>query len=239
MAKLPIPTKVSELKTFLGLVNYYAKFLPDLATRLAPLYKLLKQDEPWHWSNEQETAFQDVKTSLLSPQILAHFDDTKPIIMACDASPFGVGAILSQILADGSEHPVAYTSRSLSPAEKNYSHLYKEALAIIFGIGKFHQYICGRKFTLYTDHKPLIHIFNESKSVPAMASARLQRWALTLSAYTYTIKYKSGKQQGNADALSRFPLADVPTSVPTPAETIAVLEHLSTIPLTTAKINRA
>ena len=236
VAKLPTPTKVSELKTFLGLVNYYAKFLPDLATRLAPLYKLLKQDEPWHWSNEQETAFQDVKTSLLSPQILAHFDDTKPIIMACDASPFGVGAILSHILADGSEHPVAYASRSLSPAERNYSHLDKEALAIIFGIGKFHQYICGRKFTLYTDHKPLIHIFNESKSVPAMASARLQRWALTLSAYTYTIKYKSGKQQGNADALSRFPLADVPTSVPTPAETIAVLEHLSTIPLTTAKI---
>ena len=236
MAKLPTPSKVSELKTFLGLVNYYAKFLPDLATRLTPLYKLLKQDEPWHWSSEQETAFQDVKTSLLSPQILAHFDDTKPIIMACDASPFGVGAILSQILADGSEHPVAYASRSLSPAERNYSHLDKEALAIIFGIGKFHQYICGRKFTLYTDHKPLIHIFNESKSVPAMASARLQRWALTLSAYTYTIKYKSGKQQGNADALSRFPLADVPTSVPTPAETIAVLEHLSTISLTTAKI---
>ena len=86
------------------------------------------------------------------------------------------------------------------------------------------------------DHKPLIHIFNESKSVPAMASARLQRWALTLSACTYTNKYKSGKQQGNADALSRFPLADVPTSVLTPAETIAVLEHLSTIPLTTAKI---
>ena len=153
-----------------------------------------------------------------------------------DTSPFSIGAILSQILADGSEHPVAYASRSLSPAKRNYSHLDKEALAIIFGIGKFHQYICGRKFTLYTDHKPLIHIFNESKSVPAMASARLQRWALTLSAYTYTIKYKSGKQQGNADALSRFPLTDVPTSVPTPAETITVLEHLSTILLTTAKI---
>ena len=236
VANLPTPSKVSELKTFLGLVNYYAKFLPDLATRLAPLYKLLKQDEAWHWSSEQEAAFQDVKTSLLSPQILAHFDDSKPIIMACDASPFGVGAILSHILPDGSEHPVAYASGSLSPAERNYSHLDKEALAIIFGIKKFHQYICGRKFTLYTDHKPLIHIFNESKSVPAMASARLQRWALTLSAYTYTIKYKSGKQQGNADALSRFPLADFPTSVPTPAETIAVIEHLSTIPLTATKI---
>ena len=131
---------------------------------------------------------------------------------------------------------MAYASRSLSPAEQNYSHLDKEALAIIFGMGKFHQYTYGRKFILYTDHKPLIHIFNESKSVPVMASARLQRWALTLSAYSYTIKYKLGKQQGNADALSRFPLADM--SVPTPAETIAVMEQLSTIPLTAAKIKQ-
>ena len=98
---------------------------------------------------------------LRNHQILAHFDDTKPIVMACDASPFGVGAILLQIQADESEHPVAYASRSLSPVEQNYSHLDKEALAIIFGVGKFHQYICGRKFTLYTDHKPLIHIFNQ------------------------------------------------------------------------------
>ena len=183
VSELPAPSKVSELKTFLGLVNYYARFIPDLAARLAPLYKLLKHNEPWHWSTEQETAFHDVKKSLMTPQILAHFDDTKPIVMACDASPFGVGAVLSQIVDDGLEHPVAYASRSLSPAEHNYSHLDKEALAIIFGVTKFHQYLCGRTFTLYSDHKPLIHIFSESKSIPVMASARLQRWALTLSAY--------------------------------------------------------
>ena len=97
----------------------------------------MKHEEPWNWSIEQETAFQDVKKLLLSSQILAHFDDTKPIVMACDASPFGVGAILSQIQSDESEHPVAYASRLLSPAEQNYSHLDKEALAIIFGVGKF------------------------------------------------------------------------------------------------------
>ena len=114
--------------------------------------------------------------------------------MACDASPFGVGAILSQIQADGSEHPVAYASRSLNPAEQNYSQLDKEALAITFSVGKFHPYIYGRKFILYTDHKRLIHIFNECKSIPVMASARLQRWALTLSPYSYAIKYKSGRQ---------------------------------------------
>ena len=140
-----------------------------------------------------------MKQSLSSPNLLVHFDDQKPIVVACDASPFDIGAVLSQILEDGTEHPVAYTSRSLSPAEKRYSQLDKEALAIVFGVAKFHRYIFGRKFLLYSDHKPLIHIFGESKSVPVMASARLQRWALTLSSYTYSIKFKSGKTQGNAD----------------------------------------
>ena len=134
VSKIPSPSKVSELKTFLGLVNYYAKFLPDVATRLAPLYKLLKHEEPWKWSTEQEKAFQDVKETLLSPETLSHFDDTKPIIIACDASPFGVRAVLSQIFNDGLEHQVAYASRSLSPAERNYSHLDKEALAIVYGV---------------------------------------------------------------------------------------------------------
>ena len=109
-------------------------------------------------------------------------------------------------------------------------------MAIIFGVTKFHQHVYGQEFTLYTDHKPLIHLFNESQSVPVMASARLQRWALTLSAYNYTIKYKSGKQQGYVDALSRFPLPDSPASTPTPAETVTEIEHLSTIPLTASKI---
>ena len=109
-------------------------------------------------------------------------------------------------------------------------------MAIIFEVTKFHQYVYGQEFMLYTDHKPLIHLFNESKSVPVMASARLQRWALTLNAYNYTIKYKSGKQQGNVDTLSRFPLPDSPASIPTPAETVAVIEHLLIIPLTTSKI---
>jgi len=179
-----------------------------------------------------------VKNLLLTPQVLAHFDDSKPIVLSCDASPFGVGAVLSQILDDGLEHPVAFASRSLSKAERNYAHIDKEALAIIFGIGKFHQYISGRHFTLFTDHKPLIHIFNESKSVPVMASARLQRWALTLGAYHYAIKFKSGSKQGNADTLSRFPLPEHPHSVPVPPETVAVMEHLSQIPLTAAKLRQ-
>ena len=170
--------------------------------------------------------------------MLAHFDDQKPIVLACDVSPFGIGAVLSHILDDVTECPIAYASRSLSPAEKGYSQLDKEALAIVFGVCKFHCYLYGRRFLLYSDHKPLIHIFGESKSVPVMVSARLQKWALTLSSYAYTIKYKSGNNQGNADALSRMPLPEFPVTTPVSAETITSTESVSSIPLTAAKVKQ-
>ena len=99
---------------------YYARFLPDLATKLAPLYQLLQKDKQWEWSDQWEQPFQEVKWLLSSPNMLVHFDDQKPIVLACDASPFGKGAVLSHILEDGCEHPVAYASRSLSPAQRRY-----------------------------------------------------------------------------------------------------------------------
>ena len=103
-----------------------------------------------------------------------------------------MGAVLSHVMEDGSERPIAYASRSLSVSERNYSHLDKEALAIVFGVKHFHQYVYGRPFVIHSDHKPLIYIFDEKKSVPLMASARTQKWALTLGAYSYQIRYKAG-----------------------------------------------
>ena len=116
---------------------------------------MLQKDKQWEWSDEQEQSFQEVKRSLSSSTLLVHFDDQKPIVLACDASLFGIGVVLSHILDDGTELPIAYASRSLSPAEKGYSQLDKEALAIVFGVCKFHYYLYGR-FLLYSDHKPLI-----------------------------------------------------------------------------------
>ena len=147
----PAPRDVSELKSFLGMVNYYGKFLPNIATLLAPLYRLLRKETAWQWGKEQRHAFEEVKKLLKSPNLLIHFDGDKPLVLACDASPYGVGAVLSHHLEDGTEKPIAFVSRTLAPVEKNYSHLDKEALVIIFGIKHFHQYIYC---LLYTSPSP-------------------------------------------------------------------------------------
>lgn len=126
-------------------------------------------------------------------------------------------------MEDGSMKPIAYASRSLNPAEKRYSQLDKEGLAIVVGVKKFHHYLFGRKFTICSNHKPLQHLFSESRPIPQMASARIQHWALTLSAYDYNIVYRPGTEMANADLLSRLPLLEAPASVPLPGETIPFL----------------
>ena len=106
----------------------------------------------------------------------------------------------------------------------------------MFGVKKFHNYLFGRIFTLISDHKPLKHILGETQPVPTLASARLQRWALILGAYSYTIKYKPGQQNSNADALSRLPLSDGPKEIPVPGETILLIENLKETPVTFKQI---
>lgn len=166
---VPIPQDLSQLKSFLGLVNYYGKFLPHLSSTLAPLYKLLSKGQVWHWGREQEEAFCIAKSQLTSETLLVHFDPTLQLALSCDASPYGLGAVLSHVYEDGSDKPIAYASRSLAPAEKKYSQLEKEGLAIVFGVRKFHQYLYGWKFVVHSDHKPLQFLFKEDKPL-------LQSW---------------------------------------------------------------
>ena len=147
-----------------------------------------------------------LKNTLSSSKLLVHYDPGKELIMACAASLYGLGVVLSHRMHDGSERPVAYASKMLSPAERNYSHLQKEALAVVYGVKKFHQYCYGRHFEIKSDHKPLEGIFGEHKPIPSLAAARLQRWALILSAYDYELKYRKGAEMSNADGLSRLPL---------------------------------
>ena len=168
----PTPTSVSELKSFLGLVNYYSKFLPDLASTLAPLYSLLQKK--WVWKKPQEDAFRAVNKLLRSSRVLLHFNEKLPLILACDASPYGLGAVLLHRMPDGTDRPIGFVSRTLSVTEERYSQLDKEALAII------------------------------------PASGHIQRWALILGAYRYTIQHQIGKDNVIADAMSRLPIGNTP-----------------------------
>ena len=204
----PQPSSVPELRSFLGLVHYYGKFMPNLATLLNPLNLLLKDGAEWVWTEECSQAVKEAKQLLSSAPVLAHYDPALPIKMAGDASAYGIGAVISHVYSDGSERPISFASRTLSPSEQNYSQIEKEALSLIYGIKKFHAYLYGRRFTLVTDHKPLLTVLGPKKGIPPMAAARLQRWALLLSAYDYAIEFKPTQQHGNADGLSRLPLGD-------------------------------
>ena len=235
---MPRPTDVKQLQAYLGMLQYYSRFLPHLSTVLAPLHTLLQKGIQWEWKKEQEKAWLESKRMLESPRLLVHFDSEKELMLTCDASSYGVAAVLSHRMSDGSEKPIAYASRTMNAAEKNYSQIEKEALAIVFGVKKFHQYLYGKRFEIQTDHKPLLGLFKENKQIPTMSAARIQRWALTLSAYEYTIVFKQGEKNGNADGLSRLPRPVTVDEQPEPAETILLLEHMETMPITAQHIKQ-
>ena len=130
-------------------MNFYGKFLPNLSSVLAPLHKLLLKGAKWHWGAQQTEAFNKVKFILASTELLVQFDPGKDLLISCDASPCGIGAVLAHKMIDRTERPIMYASRSLATAEGRYSQLDKKSLAIIFAVKKFHQYIYGRKFTIY------------------------------------------------------------------------------------------
>ena len=204
--KMQPPTNVSTLKAFLGSVQFYAKFMPsNLATLAEPLYRLTKKHIQWDWQPEQQQAFEMLKGHLSSNNVLAHFDKRMPIGISCDASNVGIGAVLFHRYPDGSERPIANVSKTLTDCQRNYSQIQKEALAIIFGLKKFYQFVYGRKFILVTDHRPLLAIFGPNKETPALAANRLARWALLLHQFDYTIEYRTTAKHANADALSRLP----------------------------------
>ena len=193
---------------------------------MAPLHCLLRKQLKWNWGKEQETSFIEAKKLLTSSHLLVHFDPEKDLVLTCDASPYGIGAVLAHYWNDGTERPIYFASRSLATAEKKYSQLDKEGLAIIYGVKKFHQFLYGRPFVIKSDHKPLKYIFAHDRPVPQLASARLQRWALILGAYNYRLQYRPGSQLSHADGLSRLPLPEVPTEIPLPGDTILLMERL-------------
>ena len=238
IVRAPIPRNVSQLRSFLGLVNYYGKFIPNLSSLLRPLNELLTSQAAWRWSGSCNKAFMEAKQQIASAKVLTHYDPKLPITLAADASAYGIGAVISHRMPDGTERPIAFASRTLTSSEKNYAQLEKEALSLVYGVKKFHQYLYGRKFTLLTDHQPLTTIFNPKKGIPPLTAARLQRWALLLSAYCYDITYKSSQRHSNADGLSRLPLT-VDDSISDDGVTIFNICQIEALPLMFQDVKRA
>ena len=204
----PPPEDVSQVRSFLGLVTYYQRFIPDMASILQPISELLEHSRKFKWTGQCQHSFDRVKQVLASSEVLMHYDPTLPLRLASDASPYGLGAVLSHVLPGGQERPIAYASRKLSKAERAYSQIDKEALGIVWSVKKFHNYLYGHEFELLTDHQPLVSIFSPAKGLPTMTAARLQRYAMFLAGHQYKIVYRSTKNHSNADCLSRLPLSE-------------------------------
>ena len=145
-----------------------------MATALAPLYQLLKQHARWKWTSAERASFQKAKDLLLSSKVLVHYDPDQEIVLACDASENGIGAVLSHRQADGKDRPIGFVSRTLTDAEKKYPQLEKEGLTCVFGVTRFHAYIYGRGFTLITDHKPLQGLLGQNRAISPQAAGRIQ-----------------------------------------------------------------
>ena len=243
ITKVPVPQNVKQLQSFLGLVNYYTKFIPNMSSIRQPLNRLLGKGLEWSWESSCQRAFTRLKTKLTTADILVHYDLQKPVVLATDASSWGLGAVLSQVYPDGEKRPIAFASRSLSTAEKNYSQIEKEALSVIFGIQKFHEYLYGWRFTLITDHQPLTTILGPKTGIPVLTASRLQKWAIKLSAYQYDIKYRSTTRNGNADSLSRLPLeeSDVSQNRLRSEEEVSLLNlvQINTLPVSARHIRQA
>ncbi|UYV72818.1 hypothetical protein LAZ67_10000882 [Cordylochernes scorpioides] len=198
----PRPRKVKEVQSFLGMCSYYRKFIKDFSKIADPLTNLIKKSVSFTWTERQEEAFQTLKTALLSPPILGHFNPNAPTYVHTDASNIGIGATLVQDIG-GEEKVISYLSRTLSKAEQNYSTTEKECLAVVWSMSKLRPYLYGRHFKIVTDHHALCWLKNLKDP-----TGRLARWALKIQEYDFDIIHKSGKKHLDADGLSRGPLPE-------------------------------
>lgn len=221
---LPEPKDLKDLQTIIGKLTYYSRFIPDFAKKARPLNMLRRKNAHFAWKQEQKDAFVELKSLLCTAPILKHPNFELEFILATDASGYGIGAVLSQI-TDGEEHPIAYASRTLLESECRYAVIEREALGVYWGINHFDEYLDGPKhFTVYTDHKPLCSLMTKEQ-----VNKRCMNYATRLSGYNFTILYRKGSSNANADVLSRYPVISLPGKPPPTLveliEILAIQEH--------------
>jgi len=201
------PKNITQLKSFLGAIGYYRKFIEKFAQTAKPLFQLLKKDIPFFWSLECNLSFSELKLKLTVAPILVPPDYSKPFIIRTDASREGLGGVLLQRYEDDVEKPIYFESRSLSNSEENYCITDLEGKAVYHCVKKFKAYIVGSKYItiVYTDHKPLVSIFGKREPT----SSRHLKWVTELSILNVKVMYQEGKKNVVADALSRMPTEEI------------------------------
>ena len=199
IVEMPRPTTVKQVRSFVGKCNYYRELIPNYAQLAKPLYELLKFANKFEWRAQEQTAFDTLKRILSTYPIVCHPNYDYPFKVQTDASDDGIGAILTQTI-EGQERIIRCTSRVLQPFEQKWCPREKEGLAVIYGCEVFRPYLLHTKFIIETDHESLSYLLN------AKSPARLVRWSLKLAEFDFTVQYRKGSNNGNADALSRLPL---------------------------------
>lgn len=197
VTNFPTPKTPKNIKSFLGLVGYYRRFIKNFAHIAKPLTSLLRKNIEFIWNSECNSAFEKLKMAITTEPVLQHPNFKEKFILTTDASNFAISGILSQGKI-GVDLPIAFISRTLQPAETRYNTTEREMLAIFWSIKQFKTYLLGTEFIVQCDHKPLVYIFKTKDSY-----SRIFRWRLELSEYDFMIVYKPGKNNVNADALSR------------------------------------
>lgn len=234
----PAPQNLKQLQAFLGLCNYYKRFIPNFTEEFAPLYKLLRKNAKFVWSQEQQNCFDTVKSLFTSHNVLQLYNPYYETLLETDSSGYGIAAVLLQRKDRHSQWlPVKFASRTLNDAERNYSNLEREALSVVFGCEKFREFLLGSKFIIRNDQQPLRKLLSHTAGVPFTCSARLQRWYLRLAQFDYCFEYSRGTDNVNSDCLSRLPLPEQGHDCE-PYELIFTVNSLSDMNITCVEIQK-
>lgn len=206
------PEEASAVKRFVHMAGYYRRFVPNFGSLMAPLTRLLRKSEAWKWTDEQESAFEHVKSLLSERPLLVYPNFTQPFTLETDASVIGLGSCpkpitLASVHGTGLQ-PVAYASKVNDPVVARYSITELECLAVVWAIKYFRPFLNGQTFTIRTGHAALKWLMTASD-----LAGRLHRWALILQEYQFNVEYRSGKFNVVADALSRAPILSVTANV--------------------------
>jgi len=200
VAEWPTPQNTTEVRSFLGFTNFYRRFIRDFSNVAKPLNTLLQKNAAWTWASEQAGAFEHLKKAICSTPILVFPDPTRSYLVEADSSGYATGAVLSQMRDDGRWHPVAFISKGLSPAERNYDIYDKEMLAVIRALEQWRHYLEGAEHPVQvlTDHKNLEYFMVAQK-----LNRRQARWSMFLSRFDLDLSYRPGKSSAKPDLLSR------------------------------------